>query len=187
MTETQKKSEVHKYLGNMINTGLIPFCEMGPVLSLRRQIQDDPLVERALALRLKELKKVYEQYCVNKQFQFKTSALRLFEMQGLGSDGSITKEHFWYPLQPKDLWSPFILCMMTVLDEINNRKKYESIVLVEFYEWIARVAFRLSDLKKAHLSYEDQKKVDVFRHDQVAEFLDVFLERVGNSKKKKAK
>ena len=58
-------------------------CEIGPVLSLRRQIQDDPLVERALATRLKELKKVYEHYCEKKIFKFKTSALKLFEMQNM--------------------------------------------------------------------------------------------------------
>ena len=74
---------------------------------------------------------------------------------------------------------------MTVLDEIHCSPKYNHIELVEFYEWIARVAFRYADLKKAHLSIQQQKIVDVFRHDQVTEFLEVFIDRVYTSRIKK--
>ena len=62
---------------------------------------------------------------------------------------SVTNEsHFWYPLNTQDLWVCFVHCMMTVLDEINDNKKYYHILFVEFCEWIARVAFRYADLKK---------------------------------------
>lgn len=72
---------------------------MGPVLSLRRQIQDDPLVEKALALRLKELKKIYKHYTINNQFTFRQSALSLFEMKGEDADGGAADtKHFWHPL-----------------------------------------------------------------------------------------
>ena len=37
---------------------------------------------------------------------------------------------------------------MTVLDEKKNESKYEHILLVEYYEWIARVAFKYYDLQK---------------------------------------
>ena len=66
-----------------------------------------------------------------------------------------TESHFWYPLNPQELWTPFVYCMMTILDETLDNDKYNHIVLVEFYEWIARVAFRLVDLKKAKMSQED--------------------------------
>ena len=83
MNTQGRQSEVNIYLSKMLTEGLIPYCEMGPVMSYRRQIQDNPLVVNALAIRLKELKKVYEHYCVNNYFKFETSALKLFEMEGM--------------------------------------------------------------------------------------------------------
>lgn len=65
-----KKSNVCKHLQEVINNGLIPYTENGPVMTLRRQIQDDPMVERELALRLKELSKVYNAYCDHHLFKF---------------------------------------------------------------------------------------------------------------------
>lgn len=68
------KTEVHKYLKEFINNGLVPYCENGLVMLQRKQIQDDPMVVRELALCLKELKKVYNQYSVNGRFTFNESA-----------------------------------------------------------------------------------------------------------------
>lgn len=47
------ESSVNKHLEGFIYRGLAPYCEEGPILTLRRQIQDDPLVVHELALRLK--------------------------------------------------------------------------------------------------------------------------------------
>ena len=38
--------------------------------------------------------------------------------------------------------------MMTVLDEIHHDSKYQHILLVEFYEWIARVAIKYYQLNQ---------------------------------------
>ena len=54
-----------------INKALIPYCEKGPILKLRKHIQDDPLVVRELALRLTDLKKMFKRYRVNGVFKFK--------------------------------------------------------------------------------------------------------------------
>ena len=89
---------MHQYLDILINDGLIPFCEDSPILKLRKQIQDEPLVVRELALRLKELKKIFEHHCINNKFDFKRSALKLFEISGVNSEYTSTKEDFWYPL-----------------------------------------------------------------------------------------
>ena len=110
-------------------------------------------------------------------FKFENSALRLFEMQGLNLTSFTDEDHFWYPLRPKDLWSPFVHCMMTILDEIHQESKYDHILLVEFYEWIARIAFKYSELKKAQLPENIRHSIEVFRHEQVANFLEKLLER----------
>lgn len=138
-----------------------------------------------MACRLKELKRVFQKFCVRKQFRFQTSALKLFEMDHLVLESETPPDHFWYPLKPKDLWASFVHCMMTILDEIHDIRKYDHILLVEYYEWIARVAFRHADLKKAELSLHDQKITDVFRHEQVRDFLDLLLDRVNDGKKRK--
>lgn len=70
--------------------------------------------------------------------------------------------HYWYPLRPQDLWPPFVHCMMTILDEMHDSRKYDSLLQVEFYEWIARVAFRYFDRRKERGLLQ---VVDVFRHD----------------------
>lgn len=142
---------MHQCLERFIFTGLAPYCDDGPVLSLRKQIQDDPLVVRELALRLKELKKIFECYTIRGLFTFESSALSLFEMQGQNLTSSTAESHFWYPLTPKDLWAPFVHCMMTILDENRHESKYYHILLVEYYEWIARIAFKYSELRKAEL------------------------------------
>ena len=40
--------------------------------------------------------------------------------------------------------------MMTILDEVANSSKYDSLELVEYYEWIARVALKYYQLRKEH-------------------------------------
>ena len=74
--------------------------------------------------------------------------------------------------------------MMTVLDEVHNTQKYNHIVLPEYYEWIARISFRYYDLKKQEMSMVEQKTVDIFRHDQMSEFLEKFLGRVSVKKRR---
>ena len=177
--DAERKSNVHEFLGNIINEAVIPLCEMGPILSLRRQIQDDPVLVKALALRLKQFKKIYNHFCVKKQFTFKKSALSLFEMRSEQIEsGVVDSSHFWYPLTPEELWPPFVHCMMTVLDEIHANRKYDHIELVEFYEWIARIAFRYTELKKADLRITKQQSFDVYKHEQICHFLDTLIERV---------
>ena len=93
-----------------------------------------------MALRLKELKKLFDHHTVKGYFKFESSALKLFEMGHMNITSATDESHFWYPLNPKDLWIPFVHCMMTVLDEFTQQSKYYHILLVEFYEWIARIA-----------------------------------------------
>lgn len=135
--------------------GLEPFCENGEVLQLRRLIQDDPLVVKELALRLKKLKRVFNHYTVCCLFKFQQSAMYLFEMQDINITSTTAPSHFWYPLKPQDLWTPFVQCMMTVLDEIHHDAKYQHILLVEFYEWIARVAIKYYQLSQGEESDQD--------------------------------
>ena len=74
----------------------------------------------------------------------------LFEMKNDTLETQIVDtKHFWYPLTSQDLHTAFVFSMMTILDEIHQSSKYEHIELVEFYEWIARVAFKYYDIKKA--------------------------------------
>ncbi len=54
--------------------------------------------------------------------------------------------------------------MMTVLNEVKFSKKYDHLVLVEYYEWVARVAFKYYDRKKAALTGQDEHITD-FRHE----------------------
>lgn len=77
----------------------------------------------------------------------------------------VDKRHFWYPLSPEELWPPFVHSMMTILDEIHQESKYDHLELVEFYEWIARIALRHADIKKFSLAIDQESSVDVFRHE----------------------
>lgn len=79
---------------------------------------------KALALRLKELKKIFDHYSVKGYFKFKTSALKMFDMCEMNLTSLTEPEHRWYPLNAIDLWQPFVHCMMTVLDEIHQSAKY---------------------------------------------------------------
>ena len=111
-------------LQSLIKEGLVPFCENGPILSYRKQIQDDPLVVKSLALRLKELKKIYKHFQKQGFFKFRTSALRIFQMTNMTLLSKTEPRHYWYPLTVHDLWVHFVYCMMTVLDENHDINKY---------------------------------------------------------------
>ena len=115
----EKKSDVNFYLELLINEGIIPFCEQCVILKQRKQIQDEPLVVRELAMRLKDLKKIFKRNCIKSKFEFKTSALKLFELQNQQQDQVSGTGDYWYPLSVRDLWAPFVHCMMTILDEIH--------------------------------------------------------------------
>lgn len=93
-----------------------------------------------------------------------------FEYKSTGAD-------FWYPLSVRDLWIPFVHCMMTILDEARHSSKYEHILLVEYYEWVARIALKYAELKKQALQAAGVNMQDAFRHEIVAEFVDKLLER----------
>lgn len=69
------------------------------------------------------------------------------EMNQMSMTSNTPASHFWYPLSPRDLWKPFVYCMMTVIDEIHDESKYYHILAVEFYEWIARIALIYHQLK----------------------------------------
>ena len=118
------------------------------------------MVVRELALRLKKLKKLFEQFAVRGIFKFESSCLTLFEMHDMALTASTDESHFWYPLSPHDLWIPFVHCMMTVIDEYHDEFKYEHILVVEYYEWIARVAIKYYELKMnlKLLSKQDTQK-----------------------------
>ena len=128
LTMTSKKSQegnaadtdnnTYEYLETLIFQGIAPFCDEGPILTGRRYVQDDPLVVKELALRLKELKVMFEHFTVRGLFKFESSALRLFEMQDLTVQSVTEPNHFWYPLNPQELWIDFVHSMMTVLNEI---------------------------------------------------------------------
>ena len=85
-------------------------------------------------------------------------------MTNLNLTSCTSTDDFWYPLKPNDLWEPFVYCMMTVLDENHLKSKYHHILLVEFYEWIARIAFRFFDLKNK-LDELNNNRTEIFRHD----------------------
>ena len=110
------------------------------------------MVVKQLAMRLKDLKKIYEAFSIRGTFKFYSSALNLLDMNGLTLRSVIQEDHYWYPLNPENVWPPFVHCMMTVHDEIRNSSKYDRILLVEFYEWIARVAIRYSKMKKVGMT-----------------------------------
>ena len=61
---------------------------------------------------------------------------------------SNSRQHYWDPLTPEDVWPPFVFCMMTVINENSNSQKYNHIVFVEFCEFIPRVALRYHEVKK---------------------------------------
>ena len=46
--------------------------------------------------------------------------------------------------------------MMTILDDVQYKSKYYHIYLVEFYDWIGRVAFRAIDVQCAKLQSVQQ-------------------------------
>ena len=98
---------------------------------------------------------IYDFYADKKskrQFRWSTSALKLFDMSeevlpGRGMRRRIEApqtegEEFWKPLTVKDIRQPFVLCMMTVLNEPHEADKYHQLTITEYYEWIARVALR---------------------------------------------
>jgi len=135
------KTDVQKFLFELLNEGIIPYAIEGPILSMRVAIQDDPLVCRSLGLKLRDLKKIFIKFCANSPnglFDYKNSALNMFEMD---ENYIEYEDHYWHPLLPIDIWEQFIYSMMTILDEDKHGAKYESIVLPEFYEFLARCAF----------------------------------------------
>ena len=75
---------------------------------------------------------------------------------------------------------------MTVIDEIYHDSKYHHILLVEFYEWIARVAFKYSELKVALLPRGEGQEIEqLFRHEQVHKFVELLIERFQTNREKK--
>lgn len=177
---------------------------------------------RELAKRLKTLKEVFRFFCEKKRrlFTFDHSVMKMLEFedniefQRLKSSDEET--HCWYPLNPEDVWPPFIYCMMTVVDENNNSQKYQHIVFVEFCEYIARVAFIYHDVQRHNqmVDYENDKDSNhneaeemndsasksptspasrgspnsgMKRNEQVSDFLDKLIARFKLQKKKKAK
>ena len=83
-----------------------------------------------------------------------------------------------------DVWPPFCRSMMAITNEHNNQSKYQHLVLVEFYEYVARIAFRHYELVNGEIDPEKSKQ----NHKYVAEFLDKLLDRqieLGNLKKRK--
>ena len=48
---------------------------------------------------------------------------------------------FWYPLTAFDVWPSFVRSMMTVLNEHVSQNKYNHLLLVEYYEFLGRIAF----------------------------------------------
>ena len=79
---------------------------------------------------------------------------------------------------------------MTILNEQNNLSKYNHLLLVEYYEYIGRIAFRYDDLVSEQQRLTDEnfrprRRQDNFK--MVAEFLDKLLDRqieLGNLKKR---
>ena len=55
--------------------------------------------------------------------------------------------------------------MMTVPDEIHHEYKYYHIVVVEFYEWIARVAIKYSELMYQLHSSAEENITDINKDD----------------------
>ena len=145
------------------------------------------MVVHKLAVRLKELKKVYKKFAnQDGYFTFDKSAMKMFEMDQEKTDTQpqtviaagqqSASDHFWSPLTAQDLRSAFVQCMMTVVDECRKADKYDYILLPEFYEWVGRIAIRFNDLIESHYP---------FRHQQVEWFLDRLLLRLLPPKKEK--
>lgn len=78
---------------------------------------------------------------------------------------------FWHPLTAFDLWTPFVRCMMTVLDEHKHSKKYQHILLPEYYEFLGRVAFRYYEIRKEHGQIKEKKDKEHENFRKVADFL----------------
>ena len=78
--------------------------------------------------------------------------------------------------------------MMTILDEHKDQDKYQHLLLVEYYEYVARLAFRHHDLAVEYgITQARPRQSNNYR--SVAEFLDKLLDRqveLGNLKKKEA-
>ena len=72
---------------------------------------------------------MYETYKVAKQFT-RESAQKLF----------LSLKHKDLDMTDYKLESCFSLCMMTVLDEVNNMSKYDHIYFVEFLDMLCRIA-----------------------------------------------
>lgn len=144
--------------------------------------------------------------CKRGKFTF-DSALQLFEIDGTAfresqkDKGKSMKESkkaskedqaavksassFWEPLTAFDIWPPFCRSMMTILNEHNNQSKYNHLLLVEYYEYMARIAFRYYELESE--LEQNWSKPKQPNHKNVAEFLDKLLDRQvqqGNLKKK---
>ena len=91
---------MNKYLDKFICRGLLTYCEEGPILTLRKQIQDDPMVVRELGMRINKLRKLFNHFAVRGMFSFESSCVKLFEMQEIVPTASTSEDHFWYPLSP---------------------------------------------------------------------------------------
>jgi len=143
-------------LDMLLKHGIVPCQEKGVITQQRLAIQEDPAVVKALGVRLKELKAIFDRYCDGKnrrQFRWPASALKLFEMEPPPAPPSnrgrkakqpdlVPEDLFWAPLTPSEIWPSFVHSMMTVIDEDADSGKYQHLLLPEFYEWIARVALR---------------------------------------------
>ena len=187
----------------LLKYGFWVYHESSLITRYRRAIQGDPKVVRELAKRLKELKKLFQKNCKRGLFTF-DSALQLFEIDGAAfkesqkDKGTSIKESkkdshqgsaaklassFWEPLTAFDIWPPFCRSMMTILNEHVNQDKYSHLLLVEYYEYVARLAFRYHELEGEPADAPRQPN-----HKNVAEFLDRLLDRqveLGNLKKRK--
>ena len=89
-----------------------------------------------------------------------SSACQMLEMVKGFSD-------FWSPLSEEDLKEPFVFSMMTVIDEPRHVNKYNRLELVEFYEFIGRVAIMYANYLKEEESEKSHGYVTEFRHLQV--------------------
>jgi len=185
-----KASTVNYHLDMLVKHGIVPCQEKGVITQQRRAIQEDPAVVKALGVRLKELKAIFDRYCDGKskrQFRWHASALKLFEMEPPPAPSSnqgrkakqpdlVPEDLFWAPLTPSEIWPSFVHSMMTVIDENNDSGKYQHLLLPEFYEWIARVALRYFALRTNQDSL-DEASPDVPHHDQVKMFLVKLFDR----------
>lgn len=79
----KNQTDVAMQLRMLLKNGMVPNQQKGVVQTQRKQIQDDPEVIKTLGRNLRELKQIFDFYADKKskrQFRWKTSALKLFDM-----------------------------------------------------------------------------------------------------------